>query len=268
MKKTNFLKLLGLSMGVLTVSAYATVQEDPYFQIKNVEVTEVIETELPADVQDQLARAGHPAFVYPTTDANNGTATNPGAPLKPGTQPTLPGIFDQPKPPTTASGEISLSEIVNTLQKVWDFITKNRPVVNLNMASANALPKGAGDWNVLGEWQMPKSKRFHIAYKNGFNSDVVGFDYRIIYTTGGNYKGVGKYIANISSLAAELNVGWGYTFNAQTLVPNVVNVGTEAAPIAGAETSIKWEVITPVKHHVMTESYFVRGDGQFVNINE
>ncbi len=158
---------------------------------------------------------------------------------------------------------IWLDKIINIGKKAWSVVELGRPVVNIAIDSANALPQGIGCWNHLTGWSVPQSKTYKVSYVNGFNSEVVSFAFRVIYTAGGSFNGAGRYISNATVVPAQLNVAWGYTFNATTVVPNVFNSGTLEQPIAGMQLNLNWSVDTVVKHVQQAESFYIGGDGAF-----
>lgn len=157
--------------------------------------------------------------------------------------------------------EIDLSQIIAVGEKVWKVIEANKPVVNVKTDTVSALPKGIRCWNELEKWQAPKTKSYEVVYKNYFGWEVVHFRFRLQYTYGGGKEGVGKYLANVTVLPAELNVLWGYTFNAEVEVMPAVNLGSKADPMAGLEINVKWAVNTVVKDSRNSFHLFVQGDG-------
>jgi hypothetical protein len=102
---------------------------------------------------------------------------------------------------------------------------------------------------------------YEVAYKNLFGMEVVKFHFRLAYTYGGGRAGAGRYLANVSVLPAELNVLWGYTFNAEVQVMPAVNLGNVTSPVAGLEVNVVWQVKTVLKESDNSVHYFVRGDG-------
>lgn len=155
-----------------------------------------------------------------------------------------------------------ITEIINIGKKIWKIIEANRPVVNVKTDSATILPVGIQSALQLEGWSMPQSKRYGVAYKNLFGMEVVKFDFRFIYTYGGSLDGKGKYLANVTMVPADLQVSWGFKFNADAKVVNMVNVGTKEDPVVGAELLLDWSVDTVFKHQRQTVDFFVQGDGK------
>lgn len=235
-------KVLGLSLLTFSLQASAIVTEGPvqfssnqekmdYFSIGSVEVEEITDSEFVGELE-----------LYPHAEQ----FTN-----QDGKQ---------------SSGDFDLSEIINLGKKIWAVIEKNKPVVNIKVDKATALPKGAKSWNALSGWQSPKTKVFKMTYKNNFGMKVVEFAYRVNFTYGGNVDGIGAYIARATVVPAYLDVAWGYKFGAFAKVPNVLNVGNKTRPIGAAELEMVWTVDTVMKHHQMSTNYFVTGEGSFEDL--
>jgi hypothetical protein len=177
---------------------------------------------------------------------------------------TTPECDVQLARPTDLSslGEISWADIVNIGQKVWEVVQAGKPVVNVHGAPmAFALPRGLTCWNQLDSWQAPKVNSYEVTYKNGFGMEVVKFRFRLQYTYGGGKSGKGKYLANVTVMPAEINVLWGYTFNANVDVQQALNLGTTDSPVAGLEMNLKWSVSTVLKQSENSFHFFVQGDG-------
>ncbi|HTL11156.1 MAG TPA: hypothetical protein VL588_01630 [Bdellovibrionota bacterium] len=162
---------------------------------------------------------------------------------------------------------VILDQIINMGQKVWKIVEDNKPVVNVSWTPADALPTGVQGWTSLESWQPPRQVAYQVSYENGFGMDVVDFTYRLIYTPGGSFQGKGKYLTRIAALAKDLDVSWGYTFNATGTVPSVVNAGTSSSPLAAAEVLVDWSIDTALKHSQSSRSYYVRGDGLFLPLD-
>ncbi|MBL7714037.1 MAG: hypothetical protein JNL01_01130 [Bdellovibrionales bacterium] len=166
----------------------------------------------------------------------------------------------------TATTSVSVDEIIAVGKLVWNIIEKNQPKVDVKTNRMSVLPKAAKDWTDLERWSNPESRVFKIAYKNGFGSEIVSFSFRVVYFFGGRYNGAGKYIANVTVIPTSTYVGWGYTLNSRVEFPTIVNLGTLLDPIVGAQLDVSWEVETVMKKSRESASYFVRGDGQIIDL--
>lgn len=164
-------------------------------------------------------------------------------------------------PTTSDMTTIGWDEVVALGEKVWKIVEAGKPVVTVQTPEASALPRGLACWADLSGWQAPQTKAYEVVYKNGFGMDVVKFRFRLQFTAGGGHDGIGKYLANVTVMPAELNVMWGYTFDAQVEVEQAINVGSSQNPIAGLELNLKWDVKTVVQESVNSFHFFVQGDG-------
>jgi hypothetical protein len=169
-----------------------------------------------------------------------------------------------------AIGDVTgaIGDIVNTGKLVWQVVKENKPVVSVTNDYATAVPKGVTDWGDLETWSAPTTRVFHVIYKNFYNSTVVDFTFRLIYSYNGSIDGRGHFLTGVSIVPADLQVSWGYTFTANAKVPSITNAGTKADPIAAMQVQLQWSVDTIMKHIQNTANYYVRGDGQFQNLNE
>jgi hypothetical protein len=164
--------------------------------------------------------------------------------------------------------DVDLTKIINLGKQAWAFIKKNKPVVNLQTDQASALPSGIDNWAGLQGWQDPKSYVIRMTYKNGFGMKVVDFAFRVILVYGGNYEGKGQYIARSTIAPAQLDVLWGYTFNANVKVPTTLNAGTTANPMALMELEIGYSIDTVLKHIQKRFNFFVKGNGELKTLDE
>lgn len=156
---------------------------------------------------------------------------------------------------------VDWSQIFTFGEKLWQIVQNNKPVVNVTSPVSHALPRGLTCWADLDQWQAPRTQTYEVAYQNGFRMNVVKFRFRLQYTYGGGRSGKGHYLANVTVLPAELDVIWGYTFNASVDVGQAVNLGSADDPIAGLDLTLKWTVKTPIKHSENSFHFFVQGDG-------
>lgn len=163
---------------------------------------------------------------------------------------------------------VIIDVIIQLGEKIWPIVEKNRPVVNVVTEASSAVPQGIKNWQTLSGWKNPKSKVFRVTYANLMGINVVDYSFRILYTYGGSYKGHGMYLSQVKVIPADLSVAWGYTFNSDARVVNTVNVGQKGHPIAGMEVQAAWSVDTVLKHNRMSTSYFVRGDGELLNLTD
>lgn len=226
----------------------AQAVDNAYFEIKDVKVTEVTEQYPALDTLSQPGLSEQCEGSGPFSILHSGEA----APL----------IDVNP----LNQVELIVDQIINIGKKIFAVVQAGKPVVNIKLDTANALPKGLTCWSDLSGWNVPESKVYKVEYRNGFGMNVVSFAYRVTYTAGGSADGVGKYITNATFMPANVNVGWGFQFDAEAAIPSVFNTGTKTAPVAGMQMNMAWKVSSPVKENQMTESYFVSGENTLIKL--
>ncbi len=156
---------------------------------------------------------------------------------------------------------IGWSDIINIGQKAWQLVLDNKPVLHTKTPVAHALPKGLTCWTDLEKWSNPQMRSYEVLYTNGFGQEVVKFRFRLHHTYGGRKAGTGRYIANATILPSQVDVNWGYKFNAILEVGKPVNIGTNENPVAGLEMNLRWKVSTLLKESQSSVHFFVTGDG-------
>lgn len=228
----------GLIAALLTLSSPLTANDDAslyysdeYFTITDVKTTDI--TELDTAVENAFKEEEFENFVDPLTEA-----------------------------------EVILDRVIAIGDKIWKIIEKNQPVVNQTYQSTSVVPQGATRWEQLQGWQMPQTRVYKTQYTNGFGMNVVDFSYRIAFTHGGNVNGKGQYLARVEIEPAEVNVAWGYKFNASGEILNVTNAGTTRKPIAALELRVNWQVNTVMRHMQESDRFYIRGDGLFKNLSD
>jgi len=178
---------------------------------------------------------------------------------------TAPGTIKNEPTPTNPLGPIEMiaDSIINIGKKLWAIVDAGRPVVNLKMDVGTALPQGARCWMDLQTWNVPTSHRYQVSFVNGFNSEIVKFDYRVISLAGGSIDGKGKYIGYAAFQPVNVEVAWGFEFNAEAAVPAVFNMGSKAEPVAGLQIVMNYKVTSPLKFISQSQAYFMDGKGSF-----
>ncbi len=157
---------------------------------------------------------------------------------------------------------VSLNKIINLGVKVYKFIEKNKPVVTTQSAYSTATPQGIRCWETLESWSAPESRTYRYSYKNGFGVTVVDFEFKLVFTYGGQLDGYGNYLTHVQMMPTKVDVAWGYTLDASAKILDPVNLGTVEDPIGGLEAQITWTIDTIVKHGEKTVPIFVDGLGR------
>ncbi|HEX7674869.1 MAG TPA: hypothetical protein VF412_11895 [Bdellovibrio sp.] len=230
---------------VLGMTSPAFAVDKTYFQIKKVTVKEVADTGA-----STLAATG---LVQDCSSSRPLLISRTGDPVVVSLSP-----IDQL--------QVWVDQIINIGKKIWAIVEAGKPVVNVQMTTANALPRGVTCWTDMSGWSVPKSKSYQVQYENAYGMTVVDFTYRVMFTANGNVDGIGKYITNATFVPANLSVAWGFKFDATANVPAVFNQGTKQDPNAGMQMNMQWRVDSPLAHEESTESYFVTGDNKLIEM--
>lgn len=165
-----------------------------------------------------------------------------------------------------------LGEVIATIdgiiaigQKIWKIVDAGRPVITTKLApTVSVLPHLEGEnptLNQMANWSVPKVRSYRVSFKNGFNSEVVGFTYTIYFQFNGNLKGTGKYITNLKVQASEIYTAWGFNFDATSELVGIANVGSAEAPVASATMQISYAVRGLVNESRSAQGFYVDGAG-------
>jgi hypothetical protein len=238
------LAVFALTTGVAT-SSFA--MDKAYFEIKNVRVTEVTDQYAQSMATNKQVLPQDCSAQRPLRPVRSNEVTMPAT----GPLDAIEAIVDQ---------------IINIGKKIFAIVAAGKPVVNIAMDTANALPQGVTCWSDLAGWNVPNSKVYNVVYENGFGMAVVDFTYRVTFTAGGNVDGIGQYITNATFLPANLSVGWGFQFDAAAQIPSVFNMGSRKDPVAGMQMNLAWKLTSPVAHEQSVESFHVSGQNVLVHM--
>ena len=157
--------------------------------------------------------------------------------------------------------EFDLNQLINIGKEIWQIVKDGEPTLDFKDQSATAFPADAECLFNLSSWSVPVSHTYKISYKNGFGMEVISMKYKLIYTPGGQFNGRGRYLANVSIHPAAIYVGWGFSFDAQVHIQDILNVGSAESPDAGMQVALEWKVGSVVNKHQAQEVYFVQGSG-------
>lgn len=116
-------------------------------------------------------------------------------------------------------------------------------------------------------WETPKSYLFRLVFKNKFGSEVVGLSYRVVYGWGGNLDGKGKFLADVTVLPTDINVGWGYVVTAKATVVGTVNSSKiKGDPVAAMQLQLDFSILSKLRRIELASRYYVRGDGVLIDL--
>ncbi|MFL5813858.1 MAG: hypothetical protein ACJ763_09800 [Bdellovibrionia bacterium] len=163
-------------------------------------------------------------------------------------------------------GTIALDAIVNIGKTVWGVIEAGRPKMNLDLDVASAVPQGIKSWTELDSWKDPIAKLYRTQLYSARKAYLGDVYYRLIFTYGGHYKGVGSYLTNVTVLPAQIQIGYHKDFYAQAKVAELVNHGTQKNPIAGMTLNLTWGMDGVFSKSMQSISFHVRGDGKVITL--
>ena len=154
-----------------------------------------------------------------------------------------------------------VNRVINVGERAWDFLQKNRPVVNAETKFAHALPVGVQCWNEMENWNLPRAETYRISYENMFGMEVISLDFQLVYSYGGTFNGKGAYITNATILYKNIDVAWAFNVDASVEIPPVMNIATADDPIAVMQVIVRWKA-KGFNHKEGTQSYQIVGDGR------
>lgn len=164
------------------------------------------------------------------------------------------------------------NDIIDLGDRLWTIIKNTKPAIDIQMHSANAMPRSANHWSDLGHWQQPRVMEARIAANMVAGPVAVDCPIQVIYVWGGNLNGHGQYLNNVVVIPPDHpSVSVLYDFSAKTTVLSVDNVGNREHPIAQITMSVSWSLVRKFMSGVGGSwsdhmNFTVRGDGQFRNL--
>lgn len=181
----------------------------------------------------------------------------------------IPEDFDLPLPqpgPIGGGNEtlVIIDQIINLGEKVWNFIEKSKPTLNITRAYANALPKGVKTSEELEGFTPLNYRSFRMYGKNGFGSTVYDVTYTLVHRYGGRYENQGAYVEHATVLPHKVSALWGYTVDAGVSNVGAVNVGTREKPVGSVVMECFFRASTILKVSEFRTVYEFRGDSSRV----
>jgi hypothetical protein len=173
--------------------------------------------------------------------------------------------------PTNPVDEVAMyvDGLIAIGKKIWTIVDAGRPIINTTgfSPSISVLPALEGTdaktpFYELANWSAPRAVSFRVSYKNGFDNEVVGFNYTVFFQYGGDYNGKGKYIANLKVQASQIYAAWGFNFDASSELTGLANVGSRENPIASAIIEVSYKVKGLVNEVRNWQTFYVTGDGE------
>jgi hypothetical protein len=248
-------KLLLASSLVLSTTAFAASNIPLEQQISSFSVEEVT---TPANL--------HKMTMMGLDGGANGGVTGGGT-----TTPEIP-----PKPTfddrIDKTGRViqTARDLVALGEAFYELVKKGRPSNVTEFAPISVVPRNAQtkeyvDPFDLEGFSMPVERSFIAKVKNGTGSEVVNFNYKVIYSFGGSYDGKGKYLTNVMVVPGAVRTSYGWDFNAKMSLSGVMNHGTRENPVAGAMVNIKYQMNSWSAAFERNDTIHVTGAGEMKN---
>lgn len=172
--------------------------------------------------------------------------------------------------PTTTtddgSGKIDIGKIIALGEKIWDFIISNKPTAEYPVFKTSVVPEGIKSWAQLKGWAKPVSKIYHVEFTNMFGGSGGGFDYRITYFYNGSLAGKGKFLGQLSVVPLNVSLHTDRSLKMNVELASVLNFGTEADPVAGAQIIVTWSTPTTTHYEMNSSEYMVYGTGEIQDL--
>jgi hypothetical protein len=105
-----------------------------------------------------------------------------------------------------------------------------------------------------------------VTVYNRLKQRVLQFTYSVQFNYGGSLDGKGAYLDRVTIIPSRISVAWGFVFNAGVQIVSANNVGTRDDPIIAALVQLKYR-LAGLNTIERTESFYVRGDGQYMHSN-
>ena len=266
------MKIVALCLMASSLAAFAVTEENPY-EVESIEIYRVSEEGEELVMQDKIkakvTRSQYPESYDEVARLNGGDLPGPKpAPTK--NTPRRPG----PKAdPIRRTGEIiGLGDRIVALgERIYNLVNKGRPSADFNYAPISIIPrvndagKAASVLNDMSAGSMPKVETYNLELKNGYGSTVVDFEFNLIFFYGLKFKGVGDYITGAQIVPKEVNVDYGYDFNATMKLSGIVNHGSDEYPMAGGILVLEYNYKNMWSAKKRSEIFHIMGDGKVFN---
>lgn len=106
-----------------------------------------------------------------------------------------------------------------------------------------------------------------VNVNNRLKQRVLQFTYALQFTYGGSLDGKGAYLDRVTIIPSRVSVAWGFVFNASVQIASIHNVGKREDPIAAIHVELHYR-LAGLNTIERTESFHVRGDGQYSHLND
>ena len=183
-------------------------------------------------------------------------------------------VIDRAEKGTIGDIAMIVDQLIALGKKIWPIIENGKPVANTDfMNNISVIPyiseesDHTATFYAMEEWSIPKAKTFKVDYKNIFGMSVISFEYTVLFQHSGKFDGSGDYLTGVTISPRNINVTWGFKFNASSSLTMISNHGTEKSPISGATLQIDYKAESITKLIEAHETFHVTGTGEFHKLN-
>lgn len=155
-----------------------------------------------------------------------------------------PGGYGQS--PLDQAGQIiyMAQNVVALGEQVYTLVQRGKPSITTEYAPISIVPMDPLTKEIVNPFDMdncavPQQKKYRTVMKSG-SSEVVRFEYAVIFSAGCSYNGAGKYIQTLSIVPTKIKVGYGWDVTAQMKLSGLMNHGKRDNPNVGALITIKY----------------------------
>lgn len=267
---------------VLLMSSYAFAQTTPtpthpeYLTVTITDITEqylnetlhqAVPTPTPIPTKPP-GNAGNPPPIFdplatPTPYDPNNPYPYPD-PNYPYPDPSYP--YPSTYPPYDPGNTSVLSHLITLGGKIWDFVLSAKPTATYQSIRSSVVPAGVQSWTQLTGWSRPVSKVYHVEFKTILGKSAGGFDYRITFLYGGNTKGRGKFLGQISFAPVNIKLHTDRSIDIKAEMSEPLNYGTEKNPVAAIQLQVIWASPTTTRYQMNSAEYFIYGNGDFQDL--
>lgn len=158
-------------------------------------------------------------------------------------------------------------------EAIYELVKKGKPTNTTEYAPISVVPrdpvtKEYFDPFELENFSTPVEKNFVTKIKNSSGTEVVSFEYKVIYSHGGSLNGIGKYLTSVMIVPASVRTTFGWDFNASMKLGGIMNNGTKANPVAGVIINLKYQINSWSVAYERTDSIYINGRGEMKNMNK
>ncbi len=197
---------------------------------------------------------------------------DPTTPTTPPTTTPAPTFSDR----VQQTGQViqAAKDVVALGEAIYALVEHGRPKVTTDYAPIDIVPRDPSNTEAdpakryavspfdMEGFSMPIEKMITAKVKSPTGGEAVVFQYKVVYSYGGTYNGVGKYLTGINIIPASIKVAHGWTFNSSMKLTGMMNHGTKADPIVGAMITIKYSMSSMTQAFERNDTIYIRGDGQ------